>query len=34
LQTDYSETGSGLITPPMIEAVLEQARSSSDRPQS
>lgn len=26
LQTDYSETGRGLITPKMLEAVLEDAR--------
>lgn len=28
LQTDYSEIGSGLITPEMIEAVLNEARAS------
>jgi hypothetical protein len=28
LQTDYSEAGSGLITPEMIEAVLNEARAS------
>ena len=28
LQTDYSQVGSGLITPEMIEAVLNEARAS------
>lgn len=28
LQTDYGESGSGLITPEMIEAVLSEARAS------